>query len=213
MKTIGLTGGIGTGKSTVAAILVERGWTVLSSDATAHTVMTSDSDARAAIVALLGNVYLEDGSLNRAAIAESIFGDSDGHHHRKRELERIVHPRVLDMHMHELERLRAAGTAICCIESALLYEVGLEEAFDYVVVVDADDEVRIQRVIHRSALSRADVEARIAEQMPMSEKRAAADFLITNNTNIDDLRKATNLVAMIVEALPNPDTTEASETS
>lgn len=209
MKTIGLTGGIGTGKSTVAALLRERGWTVLSSDDAAHAVMTDSPEVRRAVEQLLGPVYDADGALQRKTVAQAIFGDSEEHHRRKRELERIVHPAVLDRHQQELQRLAEANTAVACIESALLYEVGLEDAFDYVIVVDANDESRIQRVINRSGLSRADVEARIAEQMPMSEKRSAADFVITNDSSLDELRKATNLVAMIVEALPESDTTEA----
>lgn len=213
MKTIGLTGGIGTGKSTVAEILAERGWTVMSSDATAHAIMTTDSDVRKAITNALGPVYTSDGALDRAAVAAAIFGTTDEHRQRKRTLEQIVHPRVLDTHLRELERLRAAGAPIVCIESALLYEVGLEDAFDYIIVVDCDDDVRIQRVMERSGLTRSDVEARIAEQMPLSEKRAAADFVITNSSSLEDLHRATNLVAMIVEALPDPDTTEAAQTS
>lgn len=214
MKVIGLTGGIGTGKSTVAGLLMDRGWTLLSSDATAHALVASNADVRKALIDIVGSdAYLPDGVPNRPAIAAAIFGDSDAHHQRKHDVERVIHPRVLDHHFAELESMRKAGVPLVCIESALLYEVELEDAFDFVIVVDAIDDVRIERVMQRSALTRQQVEHRINEQMPMSEKRAAADFVIANNASLNELAKATNLVATIVEAMPDSDTSNDKPSS
>jgi dephospho-CoA kinase len=101
---------------------------------------------------------------------------------------------------------RDAGAPLVAIESALLYEIGLEDAFDWIIVVDAADDVRIQRVMERNGSSREDVLARINEQMPMSEKRGHADFVITNSTTRASLQQAVTLVATVIEALPDPET-------
>jgi dephospho-CoA kinase len=87
------------------------------------------------------------------------------------------------------------------IESALIYEVDLEEGFDYVIVIDAPHDACVERVIQRSGLTRQDVERRMAEQIPMEEKRGLADFVIDNSGSLDDLKGATQTVAMLIEAM------------
>jgi dephospho-CoA kinase len=207
MKVVGLTGGIGTGKSTVAGLLRERGWILITSDETARTIMDTDSEVQAGLRTILGDdILLSDGSLDRALIAQRIFGTTDDHARRKRAVEQLVHPRVLDANMAQLLHHRDAGASLVAIESALLYEIGLEDAFDWIIVVDAADDVRIQRVMERSAMSRDEVLARINEQMPMSEKRGHADFVITNSSTLTNLMNAVNLVATVIEALPDPET-------
>jgi dephospho-CoA kinase len=93
------------------------------------------------------------------------------------------------------------GTTFVAIESALIYEVDLEEGFDYVIVIDAPHDACVERVIQRSGLTRQDVERRMAEQIPMEEKRGLADFVIDNSGSLDDLKGATQTVAMLIEAM------------
>ena len=205
MKLIGLTGGIGTGKSTVANMLRDRGWVVYSSDETARDIMSSDIEVRQEIAELLGPDVLTEGGLDRQKIAEMVFGDTQEHRTRLQTLDRIVHPRVLDRHMDVIEEEKDKGTPIVVIESALLFEVGLEDGFDWVVVVDSPDEVRIPRVMERSGLSEEQVRARMKEQLPMQEKRSLADFVVENAGSMDDLQASVNKIASILEVMPDPE--------
>ena len=205
MKLIGLTGGIGTGKSTVARMLRERGWTVYSSDETAREIMSTDDEVRREIADLLGPEVLTEGGLDRTRIAELVFGDSPDHKKRLQQLDRIVHPRVLDRHMDVIEDEKDNGTPIVVIESALLFEVGLEDGFDWVVVVDCPDEIRIPRVMERSGLTEDQVRSRMKEQLPMQEKRSLADFVVENAGSIEDLQRSLDKVATILEVMPDPE--------
>ena len=205
MKLIGITGGIGTGKTAVAELLRQRGWVVYSSDETAREVMTRDPEVREEISRLLGPEVLTEGGLHRQRIAELVFGDTDEHRYRLDQLDRIVHPRVLEQHMLAIERHEGEGTPIVAIDSALLFEVGLEEGFDWIIVVDAPNEARMQRLKDRSGLTDEQVQARMREQLPMQEKRAWADFVIDNGGSLEDLRKSVEKVATIVEAFPDPE--------
>ncbi|MDZ4745918.1 MAG: dephospho-CoA kinase [bacterium] len=200
MKIIGITGGIGTGKSTVAEILRERGWTVYSSDETAREIMKNDAAVRQEIASTFG-----EAAADRQVLAGLVFGPTPKHDEARAALERIVHPRVMEAHMQQIEKHRAEGSPLIAIESALLFEVGLEEGFDYIVVVDAPEELQVRRAASRSTLSEDAVRARIAVQMPMEEKRRGADFVIDNKGTLDDLRKAVDVVALVLETLPEAD--------
>jgi dephospho-CoA kinase len=203
MKVIGITGGIGTGKSSVSTLLRERGWTVYASDDTAKEIMDSDPEVRKRIAEALGqDVLTPAGDLDRKVMAERVFGETPEHRKRLEALNAIVHPLVLERHMDVLTQHAEEDTPIVAIESALLFEVGLEEGFDYVVVVDADPEECVRRVTSSRGLTPDQVRARMAEQMPMSEKRADADFVIENNGTHEALRKTVNAVATILETLP-----------
>lgn len=200
MKIIGITGGIGTGKSTVAAMLRERGWTVYSSDETARKIMAEDEAVRTEITQLFGAE-----AADRQVLAGLVFGPTPKHDEARSALERIVHPRVMQAHMEQIEKHRAEGSPLVAIESALLFEVGLEEGFDYIVVVDAPEELQIRRAASRSTLSEEAVRSRIAVQMPMEEKRRGADFVIDNKGTLDELRTAVDVVALVLETLPEAD--------
>lgn len=205
MKLIGITGGIGTGKSTVSRLLRERGWTVYASDDTAKEIMATDAEVRTELSSAFGADVLTDQGVNAPFLASLVFGPTDEHHARLTRLNQIVHPRVLDAHMHAIEREHAAGTKLIAIESALLYEVELEDGFDWVVVVDAPHDVCVARVMERSKTTAAEVERRMAEQLAMEEKRGMADFVIENGTTLADLERATAMVATIIEAFPDPE--------
>jgi len=200
MKIIGITGGIGTGKSTVSAMLRERGWPVYSSDETARTLMAEDEQVQGEVVRVFG-----EGAADRKVLAEMVFGATTKHDEARAALEKIIHPRVMQVHMEQIEKHRAEGSPLVAIESALLFEVGLEEGFDFIVVIDAPEELQIRRAASRSALSEAAVRARIAVQMPIEEKRRGADFIIDNKGTLDELRNAVEVVALVLETLPEAD--------
>lgn len=205
MKLIGITGGIGTGKSAVAGLLKGRGWTVYASDDTAKQIMASDPDVRAELKEAFGDDVLTEQGVNAPFLASLVFGPTDEHRSRLARLNQIVHPRVLDAHMQAIEREHAAGASIMAIESALLYEVDLEDGFDWVIVVDAPHDVCVARVMERSTTTAAEVERRMAEQLSMEEKRGLADFVIENGSTLADLERATSMVATIIEAFPDPE--------
>lgn len=204
MKIIGITGGIGTGKSAVAEILRRRGWVVLSSDETAREIMTNDTAVIEAVANLLGTDVIENGALNRSKIAELVFGSSEEQRQKLAALNKIVHPRVMDAHMQRITELADADCPLVAIETALLFETGLDEGMDYVIVVDAPEEAQLARAQQRSKLTKEQVLARIAQQMSMTEKRNHADFVIDNSGTMADLEKATNTLANIIEILPVP---------
>lgn len=209
MKLIGITGGIGTGKSTVVEILQKRGWKVFASDATAKEIMAADPVVRRELSEAFGEEVLTPEGVNAKVLSGLVFGESAEHHQRLTTLNRIVHPRVLDAHLATIESEREKGTPLMAIESALLFEVELEEGFDWVVVVDAPEEVCIDRVVKRSGASPEEVKRRMSEQMSMEEKRGLADFVIENGGSYEELEGAVGLVAMILESFPDPDSEEA----
>jgi dephospho-CoA kinase len=201
MTLVGITGGIGTGKSSVSKLLQERGWVVYSSDVTAKEIMASDAEVRAELAKALGEHVLTPEGVNAPLLSSLVFGPLQEHENNLDTLNAIVHPKVLDIHMRAIEEEAAKGTKIVAIESALIYEIDLEDGFDYVVVVDAPSEMCIDRVTHRSGLSRDEVQRRIDKQMPMEQKRGLADFVIDNSKTPEDLTKATATIAMIIEAM------------
>lgn len=201
MVLVGITGGIGTGKSSVASLLRERGWVVFASDETAKKVMAEDAEVRRELAEAFGAHVLTEGGVDAKVLSSMVFGPTPEHGQRLARLNGIVHPRVLDIHMQAIEREEQRGSKFVAIESALIYEIDLEEGFDYIIVVDAPHESCLERVIARSGLTREDVERRMAEQLSPEEKRGLADFVIENTGTLEDLRGATQTVAMVIEAM------------
>ncbi len=176
-RLVGLTGNIGSGKSTVARMLVARGAALVDADALARAA-TEDAEVLRAIEAALGDGLVIDGSLDRRALASRVFGDAAA----LSALNAIVHPWVRSasaQRVAELQALRSPPPVIL-LDIPLLYENGLDRGLDAVIVVDAPLELRSERVQRRSGLEAADVRARDAAQMPLAEKRRRADFVLSN---------------------------------
>ncbi|WP_034269384.1 dephospho-CoA kinase [Actinospica robiniae] len=182
---VGLTGGIGAGKSAVAARLADHGAVVLDADLAARAVVEPGTDALAAVVEAFGEgVLAGDGSLDRAALAELVFSDTA----RREELNRIIHPRVRAW---MAERAAAAPEGSIVVQDIpLLVEGGLVPLFDFVIVVDARDEVRIDRLVRLRGMSREQAESRIAAQAPRERRNAAADRVIENDGTQAELVEA-----------------------
>lgn len=178
MFTIGLTGGIGSGKSTVAQWFKKHGVPVLDADKTVHRLLQSDSSTILKLVHEFGSEILgENGEINRSKLGIRIFCDEDA---RKR-LERIVHPRVVECMKDEQATLRDTGAKFCVWDVPLLIEAGFEKFVDEVWVVWVPRDLQILRVLARDKLSLAEVEARIAAQGSLDEKRQQADVVIDNS--------------------------------
>ena len=181
MLRIGLTGGIGSGKSTVSALLAARGAVVIDADRIAREVVEPGTPGLAAVVEAFGKQLLRaDGSLDRPGLAAIVFTDPEA---RKR-LDGIVHPLV---------RARAAELAAAAPDDAvvvhdvpLLVETGQAGSYDVVLVVEADAETRVRRLVQRG-LAEDDARARIAAQATDAQRRAAADVVLDNSGTPEEL--------------------------
>jgi dephospho-CoA kinase len=175
MLLVGLTGGIGSGKSTVARMLRDRGALVLSADAYARDAVAAGSSGFRRVVDLFGpDVVGPDGELDRAAIAAIVFADAG----RRSELEAVVHPEVRRRIAEAVAD--ASGTdRVVVVDSPLLIETGAHEGFPLVIVVSASPRTQVERLVARG-MAEDDARARLAAQMPLDEKARVADVLLDN---------------------------------
>jgi len=189
MRLFGLTGGIASGKSTVATRLAARGVPVLDADAFAREVVVPGSEGLEEIRAAFGDrVLAPDGSLDRKALAAIVFADEPS---RKR-LNAITHPRIAALTARRSAELLARGEPLACYEAALIVENGLADAFRPLVAVVAPEEVRVARAVLRDGTSVEAARARIAAQVSLSEAVRVADVVIRNEGDLAALQRATD---------------------
>jgi dephospho-CoA kinase len=181
---VGLTGGIGAGKSAVAQRLAAHGAILIDSDRLAREAVAPGSDGLAEVVAAFGpEVLASDGSLDRARLASLVFGDDAA----RRRLEGIIHPRVGER---TAELVAAAPPdAVVVNDVPLLVEAGLAKAYELVIVVLADEETRVERLLHDRGMTRDEATARIRAQATDEQRRAVADVVIVNDGTLEDLHK------------------------
>ena len=185
MKTLGITGGIGSGKSTVTAMLRDLGAPVFDADLEARRIMEDDPDVRRAIAAAFGDdAYDHAGRLNRPFLAARVFGDDAA----VQRLNSIVHPRVHEAFRRTRDDAQVQGVPVLVYEAALIFESGGDRLLDAVAVVDAPEEVRIARTMARDESTREQVVARMRHQISPAEARRRADYVIENGTSRDALR-------------------------
>ncbi len=184
MIAIGLTGGIGSGKSTVAALLVERGAVLIDADVIAREVVEPGRDAWSKIKERFGDDVLDsDGAIDRAALAAVVFSDSDA----RRELNAIVHPEV-GREMSERLAAEAATDHVVILDVPLLAEGGRDRyPVAGVLVIDAPTDIAIDRLVAERGMRRADAEARVAAQMSREDRLKIADFVIMNIGTLAEL--------------------------
>ena len=186
MKTLGVTGGIGSGKSTVCRMLEDLGARVFYADEEGKRLLVDDPGARRELVAAFGeDSYHPDGSLNRAYVAAQVFGDEE----QVERINGIVHPRVFARFEEEVERARADGIPLMVKEAALIFEAGGDRFLDAVAVVDAPQQARVERVVQRDEVDPEAVLARMSHQLPPAELRRRADYVIDNSGSLEETRK------------------------
>ena len=177
MKVVGLTGGIATGKSTVAALLRARGVPVIDADIVAREVVAPGTEGLAEIVAKFGpGVLSASGELDRAAMRARISADPQA----RRDLEAITHPRIAMTILERLQRLAAEGNAAAVVEAALMVETGSYQRYDALIVVTCSPETQLARLVGRDGMTEAAAKALIATQLPLAEKERVATVVIRN---------------------------------
>jgi dephospho-CoA kinase len=189
LTVAGLTGGIASGKSTVAGMLAEAGCRVLDADRIARDVVQPGRAAWQAVKARFGAEVLKpDGTLDREKLGHLIFHDQA----LKADLERIVHPFVFEQMAADLKRIAAAQPgAIVILDIPLLIESGLHTALPLTVLVHVPEAVQLARLVRRDGLAEADARTRIRSQMPIDDKRARADVIIDNSGSFEATRRQT----------------------
>jgi dephospho-CoA kinase len=197
VKLVGLTGGIASGKTTVAKMLADLGAAVVDADGLAREVVEPERDAWKEIVATFGADVLQgDRTLDRQKLRTIIFNDSAA----RKKLESIIHPRVRALAEERIAGHAAAGYEIVVYEVPLLFEGNLHEWLRPVVLVACDIEVQKRRLQQRDGLSREAAEKHIAAQMSLEEKRRLADYVIENDGDLADLERQVRAVLEKIKA-------------
>jgi dephospho-CoA kinase len=185
MLLVGLTGGIGTGKSTVARMLEKRGAVVFDADVLARQAVAPGTPGFDQVVERFGpNVLAPGGGLDREALASIVFSDPAA----RRDLEGIVHPEVRRMFAEGCEEYRDSDRVVV-FSAPLLVETGMHTAFDRLIVVSAPVATQIDRLMRDRGMAERDVQARIAAQLPLEAKAEVADILVDNEGTLEDLER------------------------
>lgn len=183
MLLVGLTGGIGSGKSTVARLLEERGAVVFDADLLAREAVEPGTQGHAAVIERFGaDVLAPGGELDREALASIVFADPSA----RRDLEQIVHPEVRRLFAEGSEAYRDTDRVVV-FSAPLLVETGMHTAFEILVVVSATVATQIERLMRQRGMSEDSIRARIDAQAPLEDKAAVADFLVDNEGTLDEL--------------------------
>ena len=189
-KTIGLVGGVASGKSLVAKMLAELGAVVLDADRTGHAVLAEDADVHKALAARWGDsIFASDGSVDRSAVAARVFAESKAGAAERRFLEDLLHPRIRRRLNYDRDQAAAADKPAVVLDAPLLLEAGWGPLCDIVLMVDVPREIRLQRAKSRGWTD-AEFARREAAQWPVDEKQNLADAIIRNDGSERTLRDA-----------------------
>ncbi len=199
---IGITGGIGSGKTSVGTLFAQSGHIVLNADNLAKEIMEQNTDIQSKLLSTFGKEsILQNGEIDFSFISSIVF--AEGNTHLLNQLNEIVHPPLLERLFNDALKAAEQGAEIICIDIALLFEAGLEFGFDYIVGTVADQKIKIGRVQERTHLSEQDILRRMKHQIDDQELINKADFIIDNNGSFDDLEQSVNFLLSFIPFLPN----------
>jgi dephospho-CoA kinase len=195
MRVFGLTGNIGSGKSTVAAMLRDAGIPVLDADRISKEVTAPGGRAYDAVVQAFGKgIVRDDGSIDRKRLGEIVFSDPAS----RERLERIAHPAILEAMKEEIAGIERKGHRAAVVEATLIHETGRKGLFDAVISVTCDRETAISRLAARDGMSRGQAEARLRAQMDADQKAEASDYVIDNASSTEETSRQVNRIARIL---------------
>ena len=177
MKTVGLTGGIGSGKTTIATMFNELGIPIYIADIEAKKLTNSSEEIKAELLKILGDKAYDEDGLNRKYVADQIFNDAE----LLKKVNKVIHPQVTK---HFKNWAKQQSEAYCIKEAAILFENGGYKECDYTILVTAPKETRIDRILKRDDITEAEIKSRMDNQWPDEKKIELADFVI-ENTDID----------------------------
>lgn len=183
MKVIGLTGGIASGKSTVADLLEQHGFVIVDADVAAREAVAKGSEGLLEVQRVFGDRAIVDGEMDRKYIGSIVFNDLE----KRKQLNAIIHPRVREIM--ERKKKKALTTHHVIMDIPLLFENNLEHTVDEVWVVYVPEELQKVRLMSRNGLSESEAEARIKSQISIEDKRKMADIIIHNSGTINDLKR------------------------
>jgi dephospho-CoA kinase len=184
MKLIGLTGGAGSGKSTVAKMLQEEGAVVVDADEATHAVYEPGTPGFDSVVKEFGKQYVKDGRIDRKVLGELVFRDAAA----RRRLNDIVHPLVREWMAQRTAEAVEGGAGVVVQDVPLLFENNLERFFSSVVLVYVPEQVQIDRLVSGRGFTREQAHAVIGAQLPIEEKRGRAHHVINNSGTVDETR-------------------------
>ncbi|KYH34017.1 dephospho-CoA kinase [Clostridium tepidiprofundi DSM 19306] len=186
MIKVGLTGGIGSGKSTVSRYLINKGIPVIDADKISRDVLTKYKEILESIKDEFGEQYVDENcNLKRRELGRLIFSDET----LRKKLEDIIIPYIKNEIFNKIEAYEKQGKEVCIVDAPTLIENNLHELMDINILIWVDEKTQIERVIKRDVLSLEDVQKRIASQMPLEEKKKYVDYVIDNRGNIKDTLK------------------------
>nr|WP_288870339.1 dephospho-CoA kinase [uncultured Corynebacterium sp.] len=197
MKKVGLTGGIGSGKSTVARMLADEGFPVADADQIAREIMEPGSPVLAQVAEVFGEDLIDDtGALNRAELAKRAFSSTE----QTEKLNALTHPAIRAESNRRFDEAEKAGARAVIYDMPLLVDLGLHHDMDMTVVVDVDVDERVRRLVDKRGLTEADARARIAQQVDDDTRRAAADIVVDNNGPLEALAAQVEKVVRMIDA-------------
>ena len=191
-KVVGVTGGIGSGQSSVCQILSKLGCKVIDVDKKAKQIISKDRSLQKELIKSFGNeIFFKDGQLNRRLLASIAFQDEE----KTQKLNRLVHPRMVSEVIEEMENARFSQKyPLVVIDAALIYEISIEQMFDSIIVVFTSIKNRVDRVMKRDGLTKDEILARVRRQIPLEEKKKWAEYVVDNDGSLEDLEKQTRNV-------------------
>lgn len=193
---IAITGGIGSGKSSVANVIIKFGYQVIYADDISKEILRTDPAVKEKIIKEFGIEAYKNNEPNKKFLREIIFSDPV----KLKKINSILHPPTINFLKKKMEDILTADKMVF-VEAALIYEAGIENLFDYIIFVEASNELKISRIKTRDEMDETSIKEIIANQIPDEIKKSHADFTIVNDSTLQELEKRTELVLKILTSI------------
>lgn len=193
---VGITGGIGTGKSLFSSFLEEREYCVINADSISKKLMIESQELRNKIIKEFGKEAYLNNELNKKYLAEKVFSNPE----KLKKINSLVHPPTIEEIENQMKEALKTKKLVF-VESAIIYDVKIESLFDFIILITASDENKIERIKKRDNSSKEEIEKRIENQLPDNSKKGKADFVIENNGSEKELKTKAGFILSILEQM------------